>query len=174
MQVSTSSSTSDVDFHEWRRAMLRIRTTCVRSALAGLTLRGGLHALSSIIFLISKLRRSTRARKRALSWMDALIDTARWSRLFLSFSDTERASASTWLLMYNYLLFPAVLSTLKRFTALLGSMGGLYVLLDEGLSILLGKDRWEGLMKQGCMKARCQLMYIRSRNFTRCISNSWN
>ncbi|GAX83428.1 hypothetical protein CEUSTIGMA_g10853.t1 [Chlamydomonas eustigma] len=112
MQTSTSASTSDVDFSEWHRAMLRIRTTCVRSALTGLILRGGLHVLSSMIFLLSKLRSSKKARKRALSWMDALIDTA-------------------------------------RFTALLGSMGGVYVLLDEGLSILLGKDRtskWRSLI----------------------------
>ena len=94
---------ADSNKQELTRAALRLRTAMLRGAGAGLTLRGGLHLLTTLLALLTK-RGVGAGRRRTLSLADAAIDTL-------------------------------------QYTAFLGTLGGVYVAVDESLAAALGKQR---------------------------------
>lgn len=93
-----------------RRAWERLLTASSRGALAGLTLKGGLHLLSAAVRVLSRgaQQQQRPAGKNAGRGRDPLTDALR---------DTV-----------SYTLF-------------LGSLAGVYVIVDEGLAAALGRER---------------------------------
>ena len=73
-----AADSAPFDTPELARALRRVVTTGSRAGLIGFMLRGGLHALTALAFVLaSKLRSSNKGpqRKRELSWTAALQDT---------------------------------------------------------------------------------------------------
>ena len=112
MDDPSTSDTSEDSAAEWQRVVIRVRTAVVRAGLAGATLRGGLHLLSTLLYLMGKLRgRATggqragkRAAKRGLGWLDAIKDTAKCVRAQTAWQHGMGPCIATWgLSEYSYM-----------------------------------------------------------------------
>ncbi len=94
----------------------RILTSATRGAAAGVLIKGGLHTLTFIMYLLGKLR-GGKGRQRAISLADVLRDTI-------------------------------------VHTAFFAALGSTYTAVDEGLALVLGKERWVNARVQS-YKLRC-------------------
>lgn len=92
---------SSPDLH---RIKDRILTSATRGAAAGVLIKGGLHTLTFIMYLLGKLR-GGKGRQRAISLADVVRDTV-------------------------------------VHTAFFAALGSTYTAVDEGLALVLGKERW--------------------------------
>ena len=107
----TSDTSNEDSAAEWQRVVIRVRTAVVRAGLAGATLRGGLHLLSTLLYLMGKLRRATggqragrRPAKRGLGWLDAIKDTAKCVRAQTAWQHGMGPCIATWgLSEYSYM-----------------------------------------------------------------------
>eukprot|EP00879_Flechtneria_rotunda_P007421 GHRR01007785.1.p1 GENE.GHRR01007785.1~~GHRR01007785.1.p1 ORF type:complete len:317 (+),score=77.84 GHRR01007785.1:584-1534(+) len=124
-----SGKTLNINSHhlELQRAADRLFHGVVRGACIGLTLRGGLHLVGSILASASKKKRA-----RSVTLAGALEDTL-------------------------------------RFTAFLGTLAGLYIGVDEGISAVVGKGRsakWRSLVAGVCAGPALLLTGPQNRHYS--------
>lgn len=140
---------------DYHRALQRLKTAAIRGAAVGVVLKGGLHTLSALLHLLKESPRGRKNRKaRPVTLNEALQDTVRYV-LFLaslggSYGKLCQAGAA-------HAMQPAGTAGPLSWEALTShSRSNLCLTLcvivsltcavavDEGLAMLLGRNRWVG------------------------------